>query len=30
MMEMFNSDEAKKIAAEMGVERIAFKLQPMG
>ena len=30
MMEMFNSDEAKKIATEMGVERIPFKLQPMG
>ena len=30
MMEMFNSDEAKKMATEMGVERIPFKLQPMG
>ena len=30
MMEMFNSDESKKIATEMGVERIPFKLQPMG
>ena len=30
MMEMFNSDEAKKIAAEMGIERTVFKLQPMG
>ena len=30
MMEMFNSDEAKKIAAEMSIERTAFQLQPMG
>ena len=30
MMEMFNSDEAKKIAAELGIERTAYKLQPMG
>ena len=30
MMEMFNSDEAKKIAAEMCIERTAYKLQPMG
>ncbi len=30
MMEMFNSDEIKKNAEEMGVERTVFKLQPMG
>ena len=30
MMEMFNSDEAKKMAAELGVVRTPFKLQPMG
>ena len=30
MMAMFNSDEAKKIAEEMGVVRTPFKLQAMG
>ena len=30
MMEMFNSDEIKKNAEEMGVEKTVFKLQPMG
>jgi hypothetical protein len=29
-MAMFNSDEAKKIAEEMGVVRTPFKLQAMG
>jgi hypothetical protein len=30
MMAAFNSDEAKKLAEEMGVVRTPFKLQPMG
>jgi hypothetical protein len=30
MMSMFASDEAKKIAEEMGVTRTAYKLQSMG
>ena len=30
MMEMVNSDEAKKMAEEMGVVRTPFKLQAMG
>jgi len=30
MMAMFNSDEAKKMAEEMGVVRTPFKLQAMG
>ncbi len=30
MMAMFNSDEAKRIAEEMGVVRTPFKLQAMG
>ena len=30
MMAMFNSDEAKKMAKEIGVVRTPFKIQPMG
>ena len=30
MMAMFNSDEAKKMAEEMGVVRTPYKLQAMG
>jgi hypothetical protein len=30
MMEMFASDEAIKIAKELGVERTPYKILPMG